>query len=728
VRAARLLVLVALLPLLGACAVAGEDPVVARFGEETIRLAELEGELARRVALKGETRSTLPPDRAFAYASQTLRGLADLRICESRAGESLRARARAGARAELERERARAGSEAELDRRLAAAQLDRELFLEGVYLDILLAGLLEAEGAEAPSVEETELRALYDEDPAHWGRPEEADLQIHLFRERGGAEVRALTVRRGSAPRALEYVAFETPVGELSPRFRLGGREAAARTLARRPAEVRPFEEVREAVEREALRDARGRQVEARLASWREEAGLRLDLRYDEAARPLGERPGPAEIALVALLLVLLTGALALAFRRAGHPWPVAAALLLGVLLRFGLWSVTPHDWLAHDVEGHLAYVEYLEREGELPPPALGFQFYQPPLYHALGAGLQRVLGTSSPRPLQDLGLLLSVLTLAAGLWAVAGFAPGQGGRQGRLGRAVTGTALALLAVHPSLVLMSPRVNNDVLVTLWLFLAVALAGRWWREGRRRDWIGAVLAVGLGLLTKSTAILLLPVLGLLLILRRGESGRSRLRLGAAALIIVALLAGWFHAHRFAVEGQRDLAGNLGELSPWLALEAGAGSLLTFHPGRVIATPYVNPVLPGAERDHFWEYLFRSSLFGEFSFRRVPLLLSRGLLAAGLALAATALLGLVAAQLRDWREALPHTLLLLIVLAGQLLYLRTAPFSTSQDFRYSVVLLLPLLFFLTRVPRPVLAVLPGGVFSFLSLLFLTILILG
>jgi hypothetical protein len=727
-RGARHLALLALLPLLAACAVAREDPVVARFGEETIRLSELERQLARRVALKGEALDSLPPERAFAYGSQTLRGLADLRICESRAGEDLRARARTGAREELERERVRARTEAELDRRLAAVQLDRDLFVEGVYLDLLLAGLIETEGAVAPSVEEPGLRALYDEDPARWGRPEEADLRVHLFRESGVAEVRELTIRRGSAPRALEYVGFETPVGELSPRFRLGGREAAAETLARRPARVRPFAEVRDAVERFALEEARRKRVEEHLAAWREEAGLRLDLRYDEAARPLGERPAVGEIALVVLLLALLSGALALAFRRGGHGWPVIGALLLGVVLRFGLWCVTPHDWLAHDVEGHLAFVEFLEREGELPPPALGFQFYQPPLYHALGAGLQKTLGSTSARPLQDLGLILSILTLAAGLWAVAGFAPAGRGEKGRLPRALSWTALAVLAVHPSLVLMSPRVNNDVLVALWLFLAVALAGRWWREGRSRDWIGSVLAVSLGLLTKSTAILLLPVLGLLLLLRRGETWRSRLRLGAAALVMLVVLAGWFHAERFAVGGQRDLAGNLGELSPWLALEADAGALLTFHPGRVLAAPYVNPVIPGADRDHFWEYFFRSSLFGEFSFGRVPLLLARALIVAGLALAAVALLGLVTAQLRDRREALPHTLLLLVVLAGHLLYLSTAPFSTSQDFRYSVVLLIPLLFFLTRAPRPALPVFPGGAFSLLSLLFLATLILG
>jgi 4-amino-4-deoxy-L-arabinose transferase-like glycosyltransferase len=540
--------------------------------------------------------------------------------------------------------------------------------------------------------------------------------------------VRELTILRGSAPRALEYVGFETPVGKLSPRFRLGGHEVAARTVARRPAEIHPFPEVRAAIERFALQEARRKQVESRLTAWREEAGLRLDLRYDEAARPLGERPAAGEITLVLLLLALLSGTLALALRRGGHGWPVIAALLLGVLLRYGLWCVTPHDWMAHDVEGHLAFVDYLEREGELPPPDLGFQFYQPPLYHALAAGLQKVLGSDSPRPLQDLGLAISVLTLAAGLWAVAGFLPAGRGEQGGLGRALSGIAFVVLAVHPSLVLMAPRVNNDVLVTLWLFLAVALAGRWWREGRGRDWIGAVVVVGLGLLTKSTAILLLPVLGLLLLLRRGETWGSRLRLGAAALLILASLAGWFHAQRFAVEGQRDLAGNLGQLSPWLALETHADSLLTFHPGRVLAAPYVNPVIPGADRDHFWEYLFRSSLFGEFSFRRFPLLLPRALLVAGLALAAAALLGLAATQLRDRREALPYTLLFLIVLAGHLLYLGAAPFSTSQDFRYSVVLLLPLLFFVTRVPRPGLAVIPGAAFSLLSLLFLTMLILG
>jgi hypothetical protein len=376
---------------------------------------------------------------------------------------------------------------------------------------------------------------------------------------------------------------------------------------------------------------------------------------------------------------------------RSGAGAAAVAALVLGAALRTWFWAATPWDWLAHDAAGHLEYVRWMAERWRLPAIGQGWQTYQPPLYYAVTAAM----GLVTPRALQDFGLAVSVLTLAVGLGVLHLAIPS------RL-RAGAPAAFLFLAVHPSLILAAPRVNNDGLSTLLAFTAVLFGLRWWRGGAAGDWGLASAAAGLALLTKNVGFLLPPVLGLLLVLRPAEGWRSRLRLGLTAMAVVAVLSGWLLVHRFGEEAQRDLVANVGGLSQSLRVEVTGATLLGFDPVRVVRGPYVNPFVAGEYRDRVSEYALRSSLFGEYTLARVPEGVARALVVLALAVVFLAAWGAAGELRRGWEDAAPLAAVAAVGVAALLAYLPAAPYATSMDFRYVTLLLLPGAGFLAAAP--------------------------
>jgi hypothetical protein len=428
---------------------------------------------------------------------------------------------------------------------------------------------------------------------------------------------------------------------------RMRARERAERTLARQPGADPMLVEglYHYHIYRELTGHPPGGPDEAGIRrQWRDAARVEWLLRYDMVVTPKGR---PASLPAV-LVVGALAGGLWWRFGRRN------TVLGVGLALRIAAWAAIPYDYLAYDVDGHLEYIRYVREHGRIPPADAGFQFYQPPVYYFLTA-----VAGSEPRAVQTVSLVLSVATLVAGLAVVP-----------------SGIGAWLLALHPALVLPAARINNDVLVTFWLFLAAAFLWRFWQSNRLADGWLAIAATLAGIWTKTTALLMAPVLA-------GVSLAHRHRWWLLPGVLLIALA------RPAGLG----AGNVAAISPALALDIRWTDLLVFNPVRVVTEPFVNPLIPGPARDHLWEYWVRSALFGEFSFSW-PTGLAGALVAGWLVVLGAAAWGVFRTP---WRAALPMLLLLVGSLAGQAWYVWRAPFATSQDFRYLVVVLLPVAFF-------------------------------
>ncbi len=398
---------------------------------------------------------------------------------------------------------------------------------------------------------------------------------------------------------------------------------------------------------------------------------------------------------ITALVFILLT--LLLTFRRLKkeNRW-FTFILLVGVLIRFLYFEVTPFTVRSYDADGHLDYIRYIAEHHSIPLIRDGWQFYQPPLYYALVAPLYSFAEfvqsqhAVSVRVIQLFSVFLSILTLGICLW-IARILFSKKQRSERF------LFVAFFAVFSGVILNSVRVNNDILVQLLGFLSVALCLRFWQSGSARYWYLLTLAVSLGILTKNNALLFLPVALAILFLQKDVKLRPKILMLFLGLCILLSLTEWLFALRLAQDANVDLVGNVGNLNSGLRIPNTLSAYFTFNPFQILSHPYNDAFNDEARRMFFPEYLYRSAFFGEFNFGASLRAFSRWMLGFGFGVCVLSACGFFTELRRSWRTAMPLWLIFLALLLGHALFRFKYPYASSQDFRYSLVLLLPVAYF-------------------------------
>jgi hypothetical protein len=211
------------------------------------------------------------------------------------------------------------------------------------------------------------------------------------------------------------------------------------------------------------------------------------------------------------------------------------------------------------DETAHVRYIEFLAAEHRLPVfdpanPGANYEFHQPPLYYAVALPVYLLAGSdqSAQQPIRFLTLLLSLALI------YLTFALGRALAPDRPWAAVA--AAGVVAFLPMQLGIATTIGNDALsevlsaaVLLLLVVHVRAAARH-REGEvaQAPGPGAMVAIGvfigLGMLTKSIALLLLPVAWLAALLAaRGPGGLSWRRLArdaGAATAVALVICGWW----------------------------------------------------------------------------------------------------------------------------------------------------------------------------------------
>lgn len=178
---------------------------------------------------------------------------------------------------------------------------------------------------------------------------------------------------------------------------------------------------------------------------------------------------------------------------------PLFAALLLYFVLVVALIATVP--WGSAPDEGaHADYIQAIATTHALPvfqgqaPPALGYEFHQPPLYYLVAAPLYGIHHYSA----RLLSLVSGLLTVWV-IWNAANLLFGRGSRAS----AFCAFGAALSPLHQG---VGASVNNDALAGLWSACLFYLVARVWLETPTKRLLLLLGAVaGLGALTKLTAL-------------------------------------------------------------------------------------------------------------------------------------------------------------------------------------------------------------------------------
>ena len=268
------------------------------------------------------------------------------------------------------------------------------------------------------------------------------------------------------------------------------------------------------------------------------------------------------------------------------HPSSNSILICIIILYLFigGLYAVYTPAWQAPDEPAHYNYVRYLAENGSFPvlhygdyphayleqiksarfPPHMSvepirYEFWQPPLYYLLATPVYKLFNGALV-PLRLLSVVLGAGVVAMAYVITLAVRPGH-------------TTLALgvaafVAFVPMHLTMMASVNNDALAELLLAIVMLLLIRMARDSideggmtpRLSELIIIGLLLGLGLVTKATVYVTIPLALIALLL--SERRVAPLAQRALALFVPALvLAIPWYVRNVAVYGWPDLLGTI-----------------------------------------------------------------------------------------------------------------------------------------------------------------------
>ena len=191
--------------------------------------------------------------------------------------------------------------------------------------------------------------------------------------------------------------------------------------------------------------------------------------------------------------------------------------VILGFTLRVAYIQYTTLTPPQHDVWyfasdkyhiGHAGYIEYFYDNLRLPDfdPRTVWQFYHPPLHHITAALWMRIntaLGMPYMRAVENIQILTlfyssTVMITTVKLVRELGF------------KGFSSVIPCLyIAVHPTFILLSGSVNNDILSIALAFGGMLALVRWYKKPVLSRIVVIALCIGAGMMAKSSAVLICP---------------------------------------------------------------------------------------------------------------------------------------------------------------------------------------------------------------------------
>lgn len=352
---------------------------------------------------------------------------------------------------------------------------------------------------------------------------------------------------------------------------------------------------------------------------------------------------------------------------------------------------------------GHFAYILNLFELNSLPN-SNAYQFYHPPLHHFLSAVWMRGYALLVPNSSWDT-LLHSIQVLTLFYSTMLMVVTSQIAKTMKLKNNENYVLTAFVGLHPSLILLSGRLNNDALSVLWIFLIILLTFRWQNTKRITDIVLLAFAIGLGMMTKMSVITMTPWVALIFLYVLIEKYIKREKIGSLITqfslfaLIVFPLGLWYPIRNLILFNQPfnfvyllpEYYG-VSEFSLW-------NRFIFINVEELTRSLFANSSVDS----NMWSYLFKTSVFAEYSYWG-SFLLAIGMLLSNVILFFLFIPGLcietfLAFQKRKFFD-IAMVGILIFNFSFFIYFNLQYPFGPTYDFRYLVPVLIPLGFFLIK----------------------------
>lgn len=221
--------------------------------------------------------------------------------------------------------------------------------------------------------------------------------------------------------------------------------------------------------------------------------------------------------AITALSIILIIGIFYIITkikkRKINYKDIILIIMILGLLVRAMYIVYTPITERQHDVysiedEGHLGYIYTIYETGKLPTTN-NIQFYHPPLFHAISAGwlkINDVFNVNLDRSLEGIQIITAIFSSLIMLIAYRIV------EKIELKSIYKIFIMAVMAFHPTFIILAGSINNDILMILLSFYIMLYLIKWNEKPNIKNTIILALITGCCVMTKiSGAIMAVPIM-------------------------------------------------------------------------------------------------------------------------------------------------------------------------------------------------------------------------
>ena len=346
---------------------------------------------------------------------------------------------------------------------------------------------------------------------------------------------------------------------------------------------------------------------------------------------------------------------------------------------------------------GHAGYIEFFYDNGfKLPDfnPTTKAQFYHPPLHHLLAAMWMRILttfGATYDRAIGSIQFLTLFYSCCVMLVTERILDLLDIIKKPKV------IALAIVAFHPTSMLIAGSINNDGLAFLFMMLSFYTALRWYKDPTLKNILLIALCIGAGMSTKLSAVLVAPAIALLFLIKLIKDKKNRVEKVRQFCLFgcVCLPLGlWYSVRNFIkYDVEFNYVPRLSDTSDqYIGFHSAYERLfdLSYHPFENV---FLNRVHTGAE---YFEYnpfvaIIKTSLFGEYKYENVPEKICRILLVLNILLITLSIIAMVYCCItRSKYLNRQHKIYImsyhLLLFINFIIFAFQYPHNCSIDFRY------------------------------------------